>query len=58
MSKIITKELRGDNGNNQSYRKAIDKTQCLFSRQDLKEFFLVVAREFYNFWDGYKYSMK
>ncbi len=49
-AKIILKELRNDNSGKLSYRKAVDKTQYLFSRHDLKEFFLSVSREFYNFW--------
>jgi hypothetical protein len=49
IAKIIIKELRKYNNPVESYRKAIDKTLYLFTRKDLKEFFLTVSREFYCF---------
>ena len=49
IAKIIIRELRKYNNPAESYRKAIDKTLCLFVRKDLKEFFLIVSREFYRF---------
>lgn len=52
MAKIIIKELRNYGDAAENYRKAIDKTLNLFTRQDLKEFFLIVSREFYSFWVG------
>ena len=50
LAKIIIKQYRYEEPDLRSYRKVVDKTQPLFSRQDLQEFFLVVSREFYSFW--------
>lgn len=59
IAKIITMELRNDNNNEkESYRNAIKRTQHLFSRQDVKEFFLIVSREFYYFWAGHPEAEK
>ena len=51
IAKVITVELRRhfdileDN-----YRNTINNIQHLFSSQEMKEFFLIVSREYYNFW--------
>ena len=50
LAKIIVKQYRNQERDLHSYRKVVDKTQHLFSRQDLQEFFLVVSREFHSFW--------
>ena len=50
LAKIIIKQYRNQKRDLHSYRKIIDKTQHLFSRQDLQEFFLVVSREFHSYW--------
>ena len=50
LAKIIIKQYRNEERDLHSYRKVVDKTQHLFSRQDLQEFFLVVSREFHSFW--------
>ena len=50
LAKIIIKQYRNEERDLHSYRKVVDKSQHLFSRQDLQEFFLVVSREFYSFW--------
>lgn len=53
IAKVITIELRNDHSSpEETYRDAINRTQHLFLRQDLKEFFLIVSREFYRFWIG------
>lgn len=52
IAKIIIKELRNYSDAAENYRKAIDKILHLFTRQDLKEFILIVSREFYYFWAG------
>ena len=53
IAKVITIELRNDHSNpEETYRDAINRTQHLFIRQDLIEFFLIVSREFYHFWIG------
>ncbi len=50
LAKIIIKQYRNEERDLHSYRKVVDKTQHLFSRQDLQEFFLVVSREFHSYW--------
>ena len=50
LAKIIIKQYRNQERDLHRYRKIIDKTQHLFSRQDLQEFFLVVSREFHSYW--------
>ena len=50
LAKIIIKQYRNEEQDLHSYRKVVDKTQHLFSRQDLQEFFLVVSREFHSYW--------
>lgn len=48
--KLLLKELRGDYSGKQAYRNAVRKVENLFARNDLKEFFLTISREFYAFW--------
>lgn len=51
IAKFLTVELRCDDNNPEdTYRDAINRTQHLFLKPDLKAFFLVVSREFYRFW--------
>ena len=50
LAKLIIKELRNEQNDTQSYRKVIEKTQHIFSRQDLQQFFLQMSRDFYSFW--------
>ncbi len=51
IAKFLTVELRYDDSNPEdTYRDAINRTQHLFLRPDLKAFFLIVSREFYRFW--------
>ncbi len=51
IAKFLTVELRYvDNNPEDTYRDAINRTQHLFLRPDLKAFFLIVSREFYRFW--------
>lgn len=51
IAQVITIELRNDHSSpEETYRDAINRTQHLFSRQDLIAFFLIVSREFYHFW--------
>ena len=51
IAKFLTVELRYDDSNPEdAYRDAINRTQHLFLRHDLKAFFLIVSREFYRFW--------
>lgn len=53
IAKVIILELRIDHSNqDQTYRDAINKTQQLFLRRDLKTISLIVSREFYHFWVG------
>lgn len=51
IAKIVTIELRNEQiGDENAYRNVIDDIQLLFEREDLKELFLTVSREFYHFW--------
>ena len=51
IAKFLTVELRYDDDNPEdTYRDAINRTQHLFLKPDLKAFFLIVSREFYRFW--------
>ena len=51
IAKVITIELRRNlNKLEENYRNAINNIQHLFSSQEMKEFFLIVSREYYNFW--------
>lgn len=53
IAKVITLELRNDPSSpNDNYRNAINTTQEFFVRPDLNAFFLIVSREFYQFWIG------
>lgn len=53
LAKIILIRLRdAPVKNNKIYRTAIDLTLPLFSMKESKQLFLVVVREFYNFWAG------
>ena len=56
LAKIIIKELRSEGNDKDSYRKVIDKTQHLFTRQDLQQLFLKMSRDFYNFWTSAQLS--
>ena len=51
IAKVILLELRNNPTNTEdTYREAIYRTLVLFERLDLKTFFLIVSREFYQFW--------
>lgn len=51
IAKVITVELRNDvNQFEENYRNAINNIQHLFSSPEMKEFFLIVSREYYHFW--------
>ena len=53
IAKVITIELRNEQINSSDiYRYAIERTQMLFEREELKRLFLIVSREFYHFWLG------
>lgn len=53
IAKVIAVELRNHvNKLEENYRNAINNIQHLFSNQDMKEFFLIVSREYYSFWVG------
>lgn len=53
IAKVITLELRNDPSSpNDNYRNAITITQVFFVKPDLNTFFLIVSREFYQFWIG------
>lgn len=53
LAKIILIRLRdAPVKNNKIYRIAIDLTLPLFNMQESKQLFLIVVREFYNFWAG------
>ena len=53
IAKVITLELRNDPSSpNHNYRNAITITQEFFVKPDLNNFFLIVSREFYQFWIG------
>jgi hypothetical protein len=53
IAKVIILELRNDHSNqDQTYRDAINRTQQLFLRKDLKTISLIVSREFYHYWVG------
>lgn len=53
IAKVITVELRNDLSKfEENYRIAINNIQHLFSSQEMREFFLIVSREYYNFWVG------
>lgn len=51
IAKVITVELRKNlNILEANYRDTINNIQHLFSSQEMKEFFLIVSREYYSFW--------
>jgi hypothetical protein len=51
LAKIILLRLRdAPVKNNKTYRTAVDVTLPLFRIKETKQFFLIVVREFYNFW--------
>ncbi len=53
LAKIILIRLRdAPVKNSKSYRAAVDVTLPLFKIKEAKQLFLVVVREFYNFWTG------
>lgn len=53
LAKIILLRLRdAPIKNHKSYRTAADLTLPLFKLNEAKQLFLVVVREFYNFWTG------
>ncbi|HYN55167.1 MAG TPA: hypothetical protein VES38_10740 [Methylotenera sp.] len=53
VAKVITVELRNDHSSpDENYRDAINRTHHLFANEEMKEFFLIVSREFYHFWIG------
>lgn len=53
LAKIILLRLRdAPIKNNKTYRTAVDVTLPLFKIKETKQFFLIVVREFYNFWAG------
>lgn len=53
IAKVITIELRNNLSKfEENYRIAIDNIQHLFLSREMKEFFLIVSREYYNFWVG------
>jgi len=53
LAKIILLRLRdAPVKNHKSYRTAVDLTLPLFKNKEIKQLFLIVVREFYNFWTG------
>lgn len=53
IAKVITVEVRNEHSNpDETYRDAINRTQHLFSSQNMQALFLMVSREFYHFWVG------
>lgn len=53
IAKIVTLEIRNLQSNQENtFRNAIDNTQILFENDDLKKLFIIVSREYYNFWLG------
>ncbi|MBC7697244.1 MAG: hypothetical protein H7Z70_02630 [Bacteroidia bacterium] len=52
VAKVICIELRNNLNSEENYRNAINRIQPLFTSKDMKEFFLIVSREFYHFWAG------
>lgn len=51
IAEVILIELRSDsNLSDNLYRAGVDRILVLFERLDLKTFFLIVSREFYQFW--------
>ncbi len=53
IAKLITVTLRNDrNKMKVDYRSAVKDSQFLFTNPELKEFYLIVSREYYQFWIG------
>lgn len=53
IAKVVLIELRNAEASNEkSYRHVIENIKTLFERDDLKNLFLIVSREFYFFWTG------
>ena len=53
IARVITLELRSEqNSADDAYREAIDRVQQLFEREELKKLFLIVSREYYQYWLG------
>lgn len=52
VAKVICIELRNNLNSEENYRNAINRIQQLFTSKEMKEFFLIVSREFYHFWAG------
>ena len=52
VAKVICIELRNNLNSEENYRDAINRIQPLFASKEMKEFFLIVSREFYHFWAG------
>lgn len=52
MAKVILIELRKYSQTAEAYRTNINKTQARLPSAEMREFFLVVSREFYSFWTG------
>ncbi len=53
IAKVITLELRNVQiSTDDAYREAIDRAQQLFEREELKKLFLIVSREYYQYWLG------
>lgn len=53
VAKLITIALRNSQNNIKvNYRSAVKDVQFLFTSQKLKEFYLIVSREYYQFWIG------
>ena len=53
IAKLITITLRNEKSNIKvNYRSAVKGVEFLFTSQELKEFYLMVSREYYQFWIG------
>lgn len=53
IAKLIITELRNEKPNfYENYRDAIYRTQVFFRGEELEKLFLIVSREFYDFWLG------
>ena len=53
IAKVITIELRNEEtSSSDTYRDAIERVEKLFDKDELKKLFLIVSREFHQFWLG------
>ena len=53
IAKVITIELRNEETSlSDTYRDAIERVEKLFEKDELKKLFLIVSREFHQFWLG------